>query len=58
MRFLIVLLAIAGIIDSALALRIHNQDPSKAPPCAVTEKFDCGAVNHGRFSVITPTDFD
>jgi hypothetical protein len=29
MRFLIVLLAIAGIIDSALALRIHNQDPSK-----------------------------
>jgi vitamin-K-epoxide reductase (warfarin-sensitive) len=58
MRFFIVLLAIAGIIDSALALRIHNQDPSKAPPCAVTERFDCGAVNHGRFSVFPPTDFD
>jgi vitamin-K-epoxide reductase (warfarin-sensitive) len=58
MRFLIVLLAVAGIIDSALALRIHNQDPSAAPPCAVTEKFDCGAVNHGRFSVFPPTSFD
>jgi uncharacterized membrane protein len=34
MRFLIALLAIAGIFDSALALRIHNQDPAAAPPCA------------------------
>jgi len=58
MRFLIVLLAIAGIVDSALALRIHYQDPSAAPPCAVTEKFDCGAVNHSRFAVFPPTSFD
>jgi vitamin-K-epoxide reductase (warfarin-sensitive) len=58
MRYLIVLLAIAGLIDSALALRIHNQDPSQAPPCAVTEKFDCGAVNHGRFSEFPPPSFD
>ncbi len=48
MRYLIALLAIAGIIDSALALRIHYQDPNAAPPCAVTEKFDCGAVNHSK----------
>jgi len=58
MRFLIALLAIAGLVDSALALRIHNQDPSQAPPCAVTEKFDCGAVNHGRFSSFPPPSFD
>ena len=58
MRFLIALLALAGIFDSYLALRIHLQDPSQAPPCAVTEKFDCGAVNHGRFSVFPPTSFD
>jgi vitamin-K-epoxide reductase (warfarin-sensitive) len=58
MRFLIAILALAGLIDSVLALRIHNEDPSKAPPCAVTEKFDCGAVNHGRFSVFPPTSFD
>ena len=58
MRFLIALLALAGIFDSYLALRIHLEDPSKAPPCAVTEKFDCGAVNHGRFAVFPPTSFD
>ncbi len=58
MRFLIVLLALAGLIDSALALRIHLQDPAAAPPCAVTAQWDCGAVNHGRFSVFPPTSFD
>ncbi|HEY4358022.1 MAG TPA: vitamin K epoxide reductase family protein [Acidobacteriaceae bacterium] len=54
MRFLIALLALAGVFDSYLALRIHNQDPSVAPPCAVTEKWDCGAVNHSRYSVFPP----
>jgi vitamin-K-epoxide reductase (warfarin-sensitive) len=58
MRFLIALLAIAGIFDSTLALRIHNQNPADAPPCAVTEKFDCGAVNHGRYAVFPPIGFD
>jgi uncharacterized membrane protein len=33
-------------------------DPSQAPPCAVTEKFDCGAVNHSRFAVFPPRSFD
>jgi uncharacterized membrane protein len=58
MRYLIALLALAGLFDSALALRIHYQDPTAAPPCAVTEKFDCGAVNHSRFAVFPPTSFD
>ncbi len=58
MRFLIALLALAGLFDSALALRIHLQDPSLAPPCAVTERWDCGTVNHSRFSVFPPTSFD
>jgi uncharacterized membrane protein len=58
MRYLIALLALAGIVDSALALHIHFQDPAAAPPCAVTEKFDCGAVNHSRFAVFPPTSFD
>ena len=58
MRFLIVILALAGLIDSVLALRIHLQDPNAAPPCAVTERWDCGSVNHSRFSVFPPTSFD
>ena len=58
MRFLIAILALAGIFDSCLALRIHYQNPADAPPCAVTEKFDCGAVNHGRYAVFPPIGFD
>jgi uncharacterized membrane protein len=58
MRFLIALIALAGLIDSVLALRIHMQDPSQAPPCAVSEKWDCGAVNHSRFAVFPPQSFD
>ena len=54
MRFLIALLAIAGLVDSVLALRIHQQDPLSAPPCAVTEKWDCGRVNHSRYAVFPP----
>jgi len=55
LRILLGLLAIAGIIVSSMALRIHFMDPSEAPPCAVTEKWDCGSVNHSRFAVFPPS---
>ena len=58
MKYLIALLAIAGIVVSTMALRVHYMDPALAPPCAVTEKFDCGAVNHSRFAVFPPRTFD
>ena len=58
MRYLIALLALAGLLDSVLALRVHLQDPNAAPPCAVTEVWDCGAVNHSRFAEFPPRSFD
>ena len=58
MKYLIALLAVAGITVSIMALRVHYMDPTAAPPCAVTEKFDCGAVNHSRFAVFPPRTFD
>jgi uncharacterized membrane protein len=58
MKYLVALLALAGITVSVMALRVHYMDPSQAPPCAVTEKFDCGAVNHSRFAVFPPRTFD
>jgi vitamin-K-epoxide reductase (warfarin-sensitive) len=58
LRILIALLAVGGVVDSSLALRIHLQDPNAAPPCAVTEKWDCGAVNHSRFAVFPASSFD
>ena len=54
MKYLIALLAVAGIVVSSMALHVHYMDPGAAPPCAVTAKFDCGTVNHSRFSVFPP----
>jgi vitamin-K-epoxide reductase (warfarin-sensitive) len=58
MRYLLVLLALAGAVVSYLALRIHSMDPSAAPPCAVSEHWDCGTVNHSKYSVFPPLSFD
>ena len=58
MKYLVALLAVAGLVVSTMALHVHYMDPSQAPPCAVTEKFDCGAVNHSRFAVFPPRTFD
>jgi vitamin-K-epoxide reductase (warfarin-sensitive) len=58
MKYLIALLAVAGIVVSTMALHVHYMDPALAPPCAVTEKFDCGTVNHSRFAVFPPRTFD
>jgi vitamin-K-epoxide reductase (warfarin-sensitive) len=58
MKYLIALLAVAGIVVSTMALRVHYMDPAQTPPCAVTEKFDCGTVNHSRFAVFPPRTFD
>ncbi len=52
------MLAVAGLVVSVLALHVHNMDPGMAPPCAVTEHWDCGAVNHSRFAVFPPKSFD
>ena len=58
LRLLIALVAVAGAVVSVLALRVHLQDPNAAPPCAVSEHWDCGAVNHSRFAVFPPRGFD
>src|SRR5437588_6290377 len=58
MKYLIALLALAGLVVSALALRVHMMDPAAAPPCAVSEHWDCGAVGHSKYSVFPPITFD
>jgi uncharacterized membrane protein len=58
MKYLIAVLAVAGVVVSSLALRIHYMDPSAAPPCAVSEHWDCGSVNHGKYSVFPPLSYD
>jgi vitamin-K-epoxide reductase (warfarin-sensitive) len=58
MKYIIALLAVAGVVVSSLALRIHYMDSAAAPPCAVSEHWDCGTVNHGKYSVFPPMSFD
>ena len=57
-RILICALTLAGLTVSALALHVHNMDPNQAPPCLVDAHWDCGAVNHSRFSYFPPKAFD
>lgn len=58
MKYLIALLAVAGIFVSVRGLQVHLMDPSLAPPCAVTEHWDCGTVNHSRYSWFPPKTID
>ncbi len=49
MRYLIVLLAIAGLVVSGLALKVHYDTGSE--PCSINDKWDCGVVNHSPYAV-------
>ena len=50
MRYLIAFLALAGVVVSTLALRVHYSND--AEPCSINEKWDCGIVNHSPFAEI------
>jgi uncharacterized membrane protein len=50
MRILLIVLALAGIIVSTLALRVHYETGTQ--PCDINEHWDCGVVNHSSFAMI------
>ncbi len=50
MRYFILLLAIAGIVVSVLALKVHYDTGSE--PCSINDKWDCGVVNHSPYAMI------
>jgi len=52
MRYLIALLALAGIAVSTLALRVHYS--TETQPCSINEKWDCGIVNHSPYAKMGP----
>jgi len=49
MRYLIVLLALTGVVVSGLALKVHYYTGSE--PCRINDKWDCGVVNHSPYAV-------
>lgn len=50
MKWLIALLALAGMVISAAALREHYRTGES--PCSINDKWDCGIVNHSPYAVI------
>lgn len=58
MKYVIVLLAVAGIYVSSRALQVHYLPPGAALPCAVTATWDCGQVNQGNYSVFPPKSIE
>jgi len=50
-RYVILLLAILGMVVSSLALKVHYDDAGKEP-CSINDKWDCGVVNHSPYAMI------
>src|ERR1700720_2835747 len=50
MRWMLIVLAIAGIAVSSLALREHYR--TDASPCSINERWDCGIVNHSPYAML------
>ena len=50
MRWVIILLAFAGVVAASLALREHYR--TEASPCSINEKWDCGTVNKSPYAMI------
>ena len=50
MRYLILVLGIAGAVVSSLALQVHYSTATE--PCSINAHWDCGVVNHSPFAVL------
>ena len=50
MRWVLIVLAVAGIVASSLALREHYRTDTS--PCSINERWDCGIVNHSPYAVL------
>ena len=51
MRWIIAILALAGMMAAILALREHYRTEGESP-CSINERWDCGIVNKSRFASI------
>src|ERR1700723_2280061 len=51
MRYVLIFLAILGIVVSALALREHYRTEGDSP-CSINERWDCGIVNHSPYAMV------
>ena len=51
MKYMLAILAIFGMVVSALALREHYRTEGDSP-CSINERWDCGIVNHSPYAML------
>ena len=51
MKYLLLILAVLGVIVSSLALREHYRTYGDSP-CSINEHWDCGVVNHSPYAML------
>ena len=51
MKYVLIILAMVGIVISALALREHYRTEGDAP-CSINERWDCGIVNKSPYAML------
>lgn len=51
MRYVLLILAVLGIVVASLALREHYREYGDSP-CSINEHWDCGVVNHSKYALI------
>lgn len=50
MRWVLIVLAVIGVVAASLALREHYR--TDASPCSINERWDCGIVNHSPYAML------
>jgi vitamin-K-epoxide reductase (warfarin-sensitive) len=50
MKYLLLILAVLGVVVSSLALREHYRTYGDSP-CSINERWDCGVVNHSPYAM-------
>jgi vitamin-K-epoxide reductase (warfarin-sensitive) len=50
MKYVLIVLALSGMVVSSLALREHYRTGES--PCSINEKWDCGTVNKSPFAMV------
>ena len=51
MKYLLLILAVLGVIASSLALGEHYRTYGDSP-CSINERWDCGVVNHSKYAML------
>lgn len=51
MKYVLLILAVFGMVVSALALREHYREYGDSP-CSINEHWDCGVVNHSKYALV------